>query len=77
MSTTRFSRIVWHHRSDPTKSSAGDWLAKDLVTSCLRAEFSTDEDFGGRVHKLAETDAHRQVAISLVQLAGSATRCCG
>jgi len=37
----------------------GAWLAKDLVTSYLQAEFSTDEDFRRRVRKLAEMDAQR------------------
>ncbi|MDF1600968.1 ribose 5-phosphate isomerase B [Mesorhizobium sp. YIM 152430] len=37
----------------------GPWLAKDLVESYLKAEFSTDEDFRRRVAKLAEMDADR------------------
>ena len=37
----------------------GAWLAKDLVTSYLQAEFSTDEDFRRRVRKLAEMDGER------------------
>ncbi len=37
----------------------GPWLAKDLVESYLKAEFSTDEDFRRRVAKLAEMDAAR------------------
>jgi ribose 5-phosphate isomerase B len=37
----------------------GAWLAKDLVTSYLEAEFSTDEDFRRRVRKLAEMDGER------------------
>ncbi|WP_127144642.1 ribose 5-phosphate isomerase B [Pelagibacterium montanilacus] len=37
----------------------GPWLAKDLVSSFLAAEFSTDEDFRRRVSKLAEMDAQR------------------
>jgi ribose 5-phosphate isomerase B len=35
----------------------GPWLAKDLITSFLSAEFSTDEDFRRRVEKLHEMDA--------------------
>jgi ribose 5-phosphate isomerase B len=35
----------------------GPWLAKDLITSFLSAEFSTDEDFRRRVDKLHEMDA--------------------
>jgi ribose 5-phosphate isomerase B len=34
----------------------GPWLAKDLITSFLTAEFSTDEDFRRRVAKLHEMD---------------------
>jgi ribose 5-phosphate isomerase B len=34
----------------------GAWLAKDLITSFLTAEFSTDEDFRRRVAKLHEMD---------------------
>jgi ribose 5-phosphate isomerase B len=30
----------------------GEWLAKDLITAYLAAEFSTDEDFRRRVAKL-------------------------
>jgi len=37
----------------------GPWLAKDLVTAFLDAEFSTDEDFRRRVAKLADMDAAR------------------
>ena len=37
----------------------GAWLAKDLVTSYLEAEFSADEDFRRRVRKLAEMDGER------------------
>ena len=37
----------------------GAWLAKDLVTAYLEAEFSTDEDFRRRVAKLADMDAAR------------------
>jgi ribose 5-phosphate isomerase B len=37
----------------------GAWLAKDLVDSYLKAEFSTDEDFRRRVRKLAEMDEQR------------------
>ncbi|CAA0100279.1 Putative sugar phosphate isomerase YwlF [Starkeya nomas] len=35
----------------------GPWLAKDLVSSYLTAEFSTDEDFRRRVKKLHQMDA--------------------
>lgn len=35
----------------------GPWLAQDLVTSYLAAEFSTDEDFRRRVEKLHQMDA--------------------
>ncbi|MGO4571114.1 ribose 5-phosphate isomerase B [Microvirga sp. 2TAF3] len=35
----------------------GPWLAKDLISSFLAAEFSTDEDFRRRVAKLHEMDA--------------------
>ncbi|WP_454684205.1 ribose 5-phosphate isomerase B [Ancylobacter moscoviensis] len=35
----------------------GPWLAKDLVSSYLSAEFSTDEDFRRRVEKLHKMDA--------------------
>lgn len=35
----------------------GPWLAKDLITSFMSAEFSTDEDFRRRVRKLHEMDA--------------------
>jgi ribose 5-phosphate isomerase B len=35
----------------------GPWLAKDLITSFLAAEFSTDEDFLRRVEKLRVMDA--------------------
>ncbi|TSJ60253.1 ribose 5-phosphate isomerase B [Starkeya sp. 3C] len=35
----------------------GPWLAKDLVSSYLSAEFSTDEDFRRRVEKLHQMDA--------------------
>ncbi|UOK73686.1 ribose 5-phosphate isomerase B [Ancylobacter polymorphus] len=35
----------------------GPWLAQDLVTSYLAAEFSTDEDFRRRVEKLQQMDA--------------------
>lgn len=35
----------------------GSWLAKDLVSSYLTAEFSTDEDFRRRVEKLHQMDA--------------------
>ena len=34
----------------------GPWLAKDLISSFLSAEFSTDEDFRRRVRKLHEMD---------------------
>jgi ribose 5-phosphate isomerase B len=34
----------------------GPWLAKDLISSFLTAEFSTDEDFRRRVAKLHEMD---------------------
>ena len=37
----------------------GAWLAKDLVDSYLKAEFSTDEDFRRRVRKLVEMDEQR------------------
>jgi len=37
----------------------GAWLAKDLVSAYLEAEFSTDEDFRRRVRKLAEMDESR------------------
>ena len=35
----------------------GPWLAKDLISSYLTAEFSTDEDFRRRVEKLHQMDA--------------------
>jgi ribose 5-phosphate isomerase B len=35
----------------------GSWLAKDLISSYLSAEFSTAEDFRRRVEKLHEMDA--------------------
>lgn len=35
----------------------GPWLAQDLVTAYLAAEFSTDEDFRRRVEKLHQMDA--------------------
>lgn len=35
----------------------GPWLAKDLISSYLSAEFSTDEDFRRRVEKLQQMDA--------------------
>jgi ribose 5-phosphate isomerase B len=35
----------------------GPWLAKDLISSYLAAEFSTDEDFRRRVEKLHQMDA--------------------
>ena len=35
----------------------GAWLAKDLITAYLGAEFSTDPDFRRRVAKLHEMDA--------------------
>jgi ribose 5-phosphate isomerase B len=34
----------------------GAWLAVDLVSSYLTAEFSTDEDFRHRVEKLRVMD---------------------
>ena len=34
----------------------GSWLAKDLISSYLSAEFSTDEDFRRRVEKLRVMD---------------------
>jgi ribose 5-phosphate isomerase B len=34
----------------------GPWLAKDLISAYLDAEFSTDEDFRRRVEKLHEMD---------------------
>ena len=34
----------------------GPWLAKNLITAYLGAEFSTDEDFRRRVAKLHEMD---------------------
>lgn len=37
----------------------GAWLAKDLVTAYLQAEFSTSEEFRRRVAKLAEMDQQR------------------
>ena len=37
----------------------GPWLAADLITAYLQAEFSTDEDFRRRVRKLAEMDDAR------------------
>ena len=36
----------------------GPWLAKDLITAYLGAEFSTDEDFRRRVAKLHEMDGN-------------------
>ena len=35
----------------------GPWLAKDLISAFLAAEFSTDEDFRRRVEKLHAMDA--------------------
>lgn len=35
----------------------GPWLAQDLITAYLAAEFSTDEDFRRRVAKLHDMDA--------------------
>ena len=35
----------------------GPWLASDLISSYLAAEFSTDEDFRRRVEKLHQMDA--------------------
>jgi ribose 5-phosphate isomerase B len=35
----------------------GPWLAKDLISAYLAAEFSTDEDFRRRVAKLHEMDS--------------------
>ncbi|SFI05446.1 ribose 5-phosphate isomerase B [Bosea sp. OK403] len=35
----------------------GPWLASDLITAFLAAEFSTDEDFRRRVEKLHAMDA--------------------
>jgi ribose 5-phosphate isomerase B len=35
----------------------GPWLAKDLISAFLTAEFSTDEDFRRRVDKLHAMDA--------------------
>ena len=35
----------------------GAWLAKDLISSFLAAEFSTEEEFQRRVRKLHEMDA--------------------
>jgi ribose 5-phosphate isomerase B len=35
----------------------GPWLAKDLISSYLSAEFSSDEDFRRRVQKLHAMDA--------------------
>jgi ribose 5-phosphate isomerase B len=35
----------------------GPWLAQDLITAYLKAEFSTDEDFRRRVAKLHDMDA--------------------
>ena len=37
----------------------GAWLAKDLITAYLAAEFSTEEDFRRRVEKLHQMDAER------------------
>lgn len=37
----------------------GLWLAKDLVSAFLKADFSKDEEFRRRVAKLAEMDAER------------------
>jgi len=34
----------------------GPWLAKDLISAFLSAEFLTDEDFRRRVRKLHEMD---------------------
>jgi ribose 5-phosphate isomerase B len=34
----------------------GSWLAKDLISSFLAAEFSTDADFRRRVEKLHAMD---------------------
>lgn len=38
----------------------GPWLAKDLLTAYLAAEFSTSDEFRRRVAKLAEMDRQRQ-----------------
>jgi len=35
----------------------GSWLAKDLITAFLDAQFSTEEDFRRRVAKLHQMDA--------------------
>src|SRR3954453_8888096 len=37
----------------------GEWLAKDLITAYLAAEFSTDEDFRRRVAKLHAMEGER------------------
>ncbi|NIA69905.1 ribose 5-phosphate isomerase B [Pelagibius litoralis] len=37
----------------------GAWLAKDLISAYLRAEFSADEDFRRRVEKLHQMDRER------------------
>lgn len=37
----------------------GAWLAEDLVSAYLKAEFSTEDDFRRRVRKLAEMDSER------------------
>lgn len=37
----------------------GAWLAKDLISAYLEAEFSTDEDFRRRVEKLHQMDNER------------------
>ena len=37
----------------------GAWLAKDLISAYLEAEFSTEEDFRRRVEKLHQMDSER------------------
>ena len=37
----------------------GAWLAKDLISAYLEAEFSTNEDFRRRVEKLHQMDSER------------------
>ena len=41
------------------RRSSAPWLAMDLISSYLSAEFSTDEDFRRRVEKLRAMDARR------------------
>ena len=44
-------------RLSHSRAIIGPWLANDLISSYLTAEFSTDEDVRRRVAKLHEMDA--------------------